>query len=764
MKESDKTKIYSANNKTTTYGDSEKRTKESVHNLKAGDKLILNENEYQIIKIISESTGEAVIYKVEDTSKNIFALKLYYEFHHAEYEPNTEALSRIITIEDEDILKLFDFGTGINKYKGRYCFEISDFAFGFDLLSVESLEEKYSPDFITHEVIPQIFKGILRLHDNKIYHCDLKPQNVFYLDKEQKQIVIGDYGSSKTFEFDVAKSSRKTTTVKGTDFYLPPEQARGFISEKNDYYSFGMILLHLFYPKEILINENEPKSLSHAKLKQIIERQFEAKPIIDFNPDYKRINSLIEGLTLVDFNLRWGKEQVQQWIEGKEVKVDYIKSAHTEYTTHISDKDALKFGKYIISTPQDLRHYILNDKNWYEDLIEDKDNREDFFNWMLKLYGGDRSKRSALNRIIKQYSPEGIDFIAEAIIRFFIREHPVTFGLKSFNFAESNNLKKTTAEAFAHLIFNLWDNSSEKDIRFYFFSYEFALRHTKNMEEANKALKILYNTLKINENSDFEDYKVYAYTSVSKKSFNNIKLFLYDYLPAKNKINFISLDNQNILHYTIKKSLNNYFSEIGINLSFEDKYEETTPVRYPEKYNSLDGFIKHLTNNLINNIYSKNHTSKNTINENDILYFKQLLKENFNNRLYELTKDYRIFFKKNPRKVRQLNYIKENLEVINSIIKKKFYHRINDAQVLLENTKKYASQKLTEQKQVSKKRKLFGILDNDLFPMVIGVFGPIIIGLIAWGVIGGVEIIYLPNFSASLSDMCVVYSVCADLM
>jgi serine/threonine protein kinase len=88
----------------------------------------------------------------------------------------------------------------------------------------------------------------MHLHQHRIYHCDLKPQNIFFLDEAQIDIVIGDYGSAKTFEFDAEKQSRKTTTVKGTDFYLPPEQARGFISEKNDYYSFGMILLHLVYP------------------------------------------------------------------------------------------------------------------------------------------------------------------------------------------------------------------------------------------------------------------------------------------------------------------------------------------------------------------------------------------------------------------------------------------------------------------------------------------------------------------------------------
>ena len=643
MEKSDKTQIYS-DNKTTTYKDQSRLTKPSVHNLKPDDKLILNENEYTIIEIISESTGEAVIYKIEDAKQNTHALKLYFEFHNIENEPNTEALSRIKNIDDEDILRLLDFGTGINKYKGRYCFEISDFAFGFDLLSIENIKEKYSVDFITKEVIPQIFKGILRLHENKIYHCDLKPQNVFYLDKEQIEIVIGDYGSSKTFEFDAAKSSRKTTTVKGTDFYLPPEQARGFISEKNDFYSFGMILLHLFYPEEILTDLNEPKSLNHSKFKQLIERQFEAKPIVDFNPNYQRINSLIEGLTLVDFNLRWGKDQVQQWIDGKDINVIYKKSSQLKTEAEKSKEKALIFGEYTISNPNDLRYYILSDKNWYADLIEDTDNREDFFLWMLNLYDGDKSKRSALNRIIKYYSQEGLDFVADAIIRFFIPEHSVIFGFKSFDFSGTDNLKKTTARAFSHLVFKLWDNSSDKDIRLYIFRYEFALRqlHEKQKEGVH-AIRILLNKLKSKGKirSDFYNYKVFAYTSVSKKSLNNIKQFLYDYLPRQGIVEFIKINEHEELHYYFNKSLTNYFSNIGITRGLaERKSKKSISVKYATEYVSLEDFCDKTTENTISEICKVHSIPRELLTNESLNKFNNDFKTAYGKLLSNLTNEY----------------------------------------------------------------------------------------------------------------------------
>ena len=634
MKESDKTRTYSDNNKTTTYGSLEKRTKETVHNLFPGDEITLNEQKYKIVKVISESTGEAIIYEVENQTRQKVVLKLYYEFHHSEYEPNTEALARIKTIKDEDILNLIDYGTGINKYKGKYCFEILDFAYGFDLLSVESLKEKYRLDFIVKEVIPQIFKGILRLHDHKIYHCDLKPQNVFYLDKEQIEIVIGDYGSAKTFDFDAAKSSRKTTTVKGTDFYLPPEQARGFISEKNDYYSFGMILLHLVYPEKILINENEPKSLSHAKLKQIIERQFEAKPIIDFNSDYKRMNSLIEGLTLVDFNLRWGKEQVQQWIDGNEVEVIYSTSYQKIGDGKRISVKPLKFSDYTIRTAKELRDYISTNSDWYTNLIEDLENRKEFSNWILSQYGGDRSKRSAFNRMVKNYSPDGIDFVADAIIRFFIPEHPLTIGLQPFNFVDTGDVLKPTAQAFSHFIFDLWDISSEKDIKLFIFSYEFALRQTKNKEEAHRVLKILYQKLSINENSenDFEDYRVFAYTKVTKDSLNAFQEFLVELIAVDFEIEVISLDNENNLHYNLIAILPTYLQSTSKDnkLSAKSLDNRVISLRCPDSSKPFDDFIEKTFNSFKEDVSSKDNILKD-ISPSSYEKIRETIKNTFRN-------------------------------------------------------------------------------------------------------------------------------------
>ena len=216
--------------------------------LAPGSRVQLKNKSYEILDLIAgpEAGAEGTVYKIRDEENHELALKLYHEFSDPREEPNGEALRRIKGIQNEDILPLIEYGIGSDRYENR-CWEISAYAKGGDLLAVpeKDFREVYAPNSIRFRILPEILRGIAILHEHQIYHCDLKPRNVFYLDQEKVDLVIGDYGSAKTFEESSGRDLAHTFMSKGTSFYLAPEQARGVISEKNDYYSLGMILLHL---------------------------------------------------------------------------------------------------------------------------------------------------------------------------------------------------------------------------------------------------------------------------------------------------------------------------------------------------------------------------------------------------------------------------------------------------------------------------------------------------------------------------------------
>lgn len=600
--------VENDNDKTTTYGDSEKNKPETygnsenqkttaynskqeetaaytdlqnkefksrTHGVGIGDRLNLKNNEFVITGIISEGTGEATIYKVEDRNKKTFAVKLYFEFTNSKEEPNFETLKRIKDVTDPDILKLYDFGVGADKYQGRYCYEVSDFAEGGDLFAVANFKEKYTKDFIEKNIVPEILHGIRKLHEFKIYHCDLKPSNIFFKDKNQTDILIGDYGSAKAYDLETEKEVRKSSAVKGTDAYLPPEQARGIISEKNDYYSFGVILLHLLYPEQ-LSSENNTRQVDKRKFERIVERQYNSQPIVDLNPAYKRLNNLIEGLTLINHINRFGKNEVDKWLNGEDVEVKYK-------TTETSSVHAVKLGYATIKTDKDFINVLETQTNWYDDLIEDPDTFSTVKNWMDSYR--DIPSRKVFDSMIKFYQPLGKDYVKESLLRYFDPEREIRIDMNPFNFFTSNNIKKDVGAYIAKLD-DIWKITSIDKLRFYIFQLEFSLRQLKKSASSESAILVgslidkVYSVFGLIQ-KPFDDFKTETQAKINSKdeaaTFRLLTNLFYAFNPERT-----FKDSKNVAVKTIDDLGFFYVQKESV---FTDKYLKIEKERFLEKLN-----------------------------------------------------------------------------------------------------------------------------------------------------------------------------------
>ncbi|KAF7112547.1 hypothetical protein RHSIM_RhsimUnG0218200 [Rhododendron simsii] len=89
-----------------------------------------------------------------------------------------------------------------------------------------------------------IARGLAYLHsscEQKIIHCDVKPENILLDDN--LQVKISDFGISKLLS---REQSGLFTTMRGTRGYLAPDWlSNSPISDKSDVYSYGMVLLEI---------------------------------------------------------------------------------------------------------------------------------------------------------------------------------------------------------------------------------------------------------------------------------------------------------------------------------------------------------------------------------------------------------------------------------------------------------------------------------------------------------------------------------------
>src|SRR5262249_11341528 len=87
------------------------------------------------------------------------------------------------------------------------------------------------PELLTY--FAEAAEALDYLHEKKLSHRDIKPQNLLHLKGHAK---VADFGIARPQE----SSIDHTTNIGGTPVYMPPEMWRGDISLHSDQYSFAM--------------------------------------------------------------------------------------------------------------------------------------------------------------------------------------------------------------------------------------------------------------------------------------------------------------------------------------------------------------------------------------------------------------------------------------------------------------------------------------------------------------------------------------------
>jgi hypothetical protein len=117
-----------------------------------------------------------------------------------------------------------------------------------EYLEGESLEDRLAKGLMSPgqaiEITKQILRGLARAHALDVIHRDVKPGNVFLVQRSGKDFVkLLDFGIARVID---AMSLTGTGAVVGTPAYMAPEQARGEkVGPAADLYAVGCMLFEM---------------------------------------------------------------------------------------------------------------------------------------------------------------------------------------------------------------------------------------------------------------------------------------------------------------------------------------------------------------------------------------------------------------------------------------------------------------------------------------------------------------------------------------
>jgi len=293
---------------------------EPVEEIVEGEYFLLKGERYSRREILSDNSGEGQVFLVEKDGKE-YVLKVYYPT----FDVNRKLLQTIHNLDFEMIVTLLDYGKTYVDGKNR-TYELMEYLRGGTLS-----EYRLNGDMDKFRRIAlQGAAALAYCHNNNILHKDIKPSNYFFRDKEQTEVVLGDFGISSLME-DGRKSIR--TTQARTPIYAAPEMYSDVIdgvveiTPPADFYSFGMTLMALW------LGGNPMSSNEREMMRQKNEGRL---PRLAELPE--RVRMIVQGLTAVNPQKRWGYDQVEQWFKGENPTVD-ISSPFLKYKSFLVDPD-----------------------------------------------------------------------------------------------------------------------------------------------------------------------------------------------------------------------------------------------------------------------------------------------------------------------------------------------------------------------------------------------------------------------------------------
>lgn len=198
---------------------------------------VLN-NRYEIIELIGRG-GMAYVYKAKDRKLNRYvAVKVLRE----EYTENEQFIKKFdresqaaAGLSHPNIVSVYDVGV-----EGDIYYIIMEYVDGITLKQYLNKRGHLDYKEATRFII-DVAAALKCAHEHKIIHRDIKPHNILLT----RDLVpkVADFGIARAI---TSSTVTMTNQTMGSVHYISPEQARGgFVDERSDLYSLGIMYYEL---------------------------------------------------------------------------------------------------------------------------------------------------------------------------------------------------------------------------------------------------------------------------------------------------------------------------------------------------------------------------------------------------------------------------------------------------------------------------------------------------------------------------------------